>query len=45
MAVPSWTQNSGYKLGTLQERVTTSITLPIAPISMLVGIGKKHLQA
>ena len=31
MAVPSWTQNSGYKLGTLQERVTTSITLPIAP--------------
>ena len=31
MAVPQWTQNSGYKLGTLQERVTTSITLPIAP--------------
>ena len=31
MAVPQWTQNSGYKLGTLPERVTTSITLPIAP--------------
>ena len=31
MAVPQWTQNSGYKLATLQERVTTSITLPIAP--------------
>ena len=31
MAVPQWTQNSGYRLATLQERVTTSITLPIAP--------------
>ena len=31
MAVPQWTQNSGYKLATLQERVTSSITLPIAP--------------
>ena len=31
MAVPQWTQKSGYKLATLQERVTSSITLPIAP--------------
>ena len=29
MAVPQWTQNSGYKLATLQERVTSSITLPL----------------
>ncbi len=36
MAVPQWTQNSGYKLGTLPERVTTSITLPIAPGLTLV---------
>lgn len=31
MAVPQWTQLSGFSLGTLQERVTTSITLPITP--------------
>ena len=37
MAVPQWTQKSGYKLATLQERVTTTITLPIAPGSSSGG--------
>ena len=31
MAVPSWTQKSGYNLATLQERVTTSVSLPLDP--------------
>ena len=31
MAVPSWTQRSGYNLATLQERVTTSVSLPLDP--------------
>ena len=31
MAVPRWTQKSGYNLATLQERVTTSVSLPLDP--------------
>lgn len=31
MAVPSWTQKSGYNLATLQERVTASVPLPLDP--------------
>ena len=31
MPAPNWTQRSGYNLGNLQERVTTSIALPLDP--------------
>ena len=31
MAVPNWTQKSDYNLATLQERVTTSVSLPLDP--------------
>ena len=31
MPAPKWTQRSGYNLGNLQERVTTSIALPLDP--------------
>lgn len=35
--LPQWTQLSGYTLATLEERVTTSITLPLSPSSADLG--------
>ena len=35
--LPQWTQLSGYILATLEERVTTSITLPLSPSSADLG--------
>ena len=38
MPAPNWTQKSGTKIATLQERVTTSIDLPLDP-SVQAGGG------
>ncbi len=35
--LPQWTQLSGYTLATLEERVTASLTLPLAPSSADLG--------
>jgi len=37
MPAPNWTQKSGYKLATLQERVTTTIDLPLDPSTQAGG--------